>query len=136
MEELEKDIKMIIVENLKGLRLADAIFYFDIYCNQTIFSCSKGSISQLYTKEDTDKFAKKHYDAIVELLNEKGIDASVLSFSDMSWSAFKTLSLRLRDEILIELYDEYKTRREAYQKRKEELIEKQLEKQGRSCEKQ
>ncbi len=124
MEELEKNVKKIIVENLKGLRLVDAIFYFDIYCNQTIFSCQKVSISQLHTKEDTDKFAKKHYDAIVELIKvEKNrIDASCLSFREMSLYAFKTLSLRLRNEILIELYDEYKTRCEAYQKRKEKLI--------------
>ncbi len=131
MEELEKDVKKIVVENLKGLRLNDAIDWFDTYYNMSIFSCRKGSISQLYTKEDTDKFVKKHYDAIVELLEKKGLNMSYLSFSYMSWYAFETLSLRLRDEILIELYDEYKTRREAYQKRKEELIEKQLEKKGR-----
>ncbi len=114
MEELEKEVKKIVVENLKGLRLNDAIDWFDTYYNMTIFSYREGSISQLYTKEDTDNFAKKHYNAIVELLEKKGINTSYLSYSYMSWYAFETLSLRLRDEILIELYDEYKTRREAY----------------------
>ncbi len=112
MEELEKDVKKIVVENLKGLRLNDARNWFDIYCNMTILSCREGSISQLYTKEDTEKFSKKHYDAIVELLKKKGIDASDLSFSDMAWSAFETIAIKFdfRTEILIELYDEYKTR--------------------------
>ena len=116
MEKLIEDVKDVLKENLKHTtRYKDAWNWCYIY--NAIQSCRNDTLFGLNIKE----FAKKNEEAIdMYLRREHRYSVSSEDKIERAYTAFISIAQKIRDEVLFELYGEYRAILEKHQKEESE----------------
>lgn len=94
-----QEVKEIILGEIEGLSKDEVKAWFEDSNN---YNCSNGCIGALVYYVDTEAFALKYHDEIIDIMKEYGTEP--LSLNDMAWLGFEATVPTLEDEILDEVF--------------------------------
>ncbi len=103
---LQEDCEAIINREIEGLTPDEVRSWFE---NPNNYSCATGAVGPLVYYIDTHRFAKKHYEEIIEVIEECGCEPSEGKFFDLNqlaWLGFELSVGGLEAEYLERLEEE------------------------------
>jgi len=105
---LQEDCEAIIDREIEGLTPDETRNWFE---NTNNYSCATGAVGPLTYYVDAHRFAKKHYEEIIEIIENCGCkpkDSEFLNLNDLAWLGFELSVKGLKVKYLKRLEEEEK----------------------------